>query len=755
MIDPGHGGRFPGTVGRGGTREADVNLGVALRLAGLLRDAGAEVLLTRTDDVDLILPDGEPILQRDLRARVEISNAARANLFLSIHHNARPGVARGFNRIETYYSMSDPGPSLDVGRNIHQHLVRNLGIRENRLVPGNYYVLRNNRCPAVLGEACYLSNPGMERKLKREEKQLLEAQSYFLGIVDYFQRGVPRLAELWPARDERIGEDRPVISAIVQDDEGGKGVDPQSIVLAVDGQPVLPCYFSETGRIVYLPPKPFSNGEHTIELTFRNLRGNEVYPVRSRFTVARPPASISLNTSSEMVPSDGRSRAMISAYVTDHSGNPVLDGMEVRFDTEESNSLLRYTQGGTAQIYLTSNKAGRIRVTATCGGVSREGEARFGHIAGTLLIVHVKNIRDGKPTEGVFLSVDHIVLGDTNADGYVAMDDLPTGVRDLRATREGYIPYCEPVEILRREATSLEIGLEPVAEGLLHGRRVAIDPASSPATGLEGLWTGGRPPARWASLRAWRLSEPEASPVGSSGISSSEVNLKVAKYLADYLIRAGARVVLTRDRDAEITPFQRVQIASETKAELFLSISYGLNSPKRAQSFIRTGHYPGSQEGMTLARAIQRELVSCLDGRDDRVHPDVSYVVQHTPCPAVSISLSSASDPKETALREPSYLRRVAYAVYEGVLKYYGAVGSASLDGRVVDISGDPIRDVLVLVDRYLPVQTDEAGRFHLGCLPPRSHTLAFRTGGDRLLERKVDLEEGTNEVQVRLSEIE
>ncbi|MGI6550371.1 MAG: N-acetylmuramoyl-L-alanine amidase family protein [Syntrophomonadales bacterium] len=35
-IDPGHGGCDPGAVGRGGTREADINLAIALRLAGKL-----------------------------------------------------------------------------------------------------------------------------------------------------------------------------------------------------------------------------------------------------------------------------------------------------------------------------------------------------------------------------------------------------------------------------------------------------------------------------------------------------------------------------------------------------------------------------------------------------------------------------------------------------------------------------------------------------------------------------------------------
>ena len=43
VIDPGHGGVFRGARGVGGLDEADVNLGVALYLWGLLEEAGAEV----------------------------------------------------------------------------------------------------------------------------------------------------------------------------------------------------------------------------------------------------------------------------------------------------------------------------------------------------------------------------------------------------------------------------------------------------------------------------------------------------------------------------------------------------------------------------------------------------------------------------------------------------------------------------------------------------------------------------------------
>lgn len=55
-IDPGHGGYFRGCMGVNGLSEAEVNLGVALRLRELLVARGATVLMTRDRDRDFLSP---------------------------------------------------------------------------------------------------------------------------------------------------------------------------------------------------------------------------------------------------------------------------------------------------------------------------------------------------------------------------------------------------------------------------------------------------------------------------------------------------------------------------------------------------------------------------------------------------------------------------------------------------------------------------------------------------------------------------
>src|SRR5690606_164370 len=79
-IDPGHGGSAETDnyrVGPSGEREEWINLRVGLILKELLEDQGAKVVMTRTEDVQV--PLGE-------RAAMAID--AKADLFVSIHHNA-------------------------------------------------------------------------------------------------------------------------------------------------------------------------------------------------------------------------------------------------------------------------------------------------------------------------------------------------------------------------------------------------------------------------------------------------------------------------------------------------------------------------------------------------------------------------------------------------------------------------------------------------------------------------------------------
>lgn len=81
VLDPGHGGIDSGTVGINGTREKDLVLDEAKRLAGVLEKRGYVVHLTR--DGDVYIP---------LEQRVNTARDFRADLFISLHADSNPST---------------------------------------------------------------------------------------------------------------------------------------------------------------------------------------------------------------------------------------------------------------------------------------------------------------------------------------------------------------------------------------------------------------------------------------------------------------------------------------------------------------------------------------------------------------------------------------------------------------------------------------------------------------------------------------
>jgi N-acetylmuramoyl-L-alanine amidase len=105
MIDPGHGGIDPGALSTGDIREKDVVLAVARQLSTALTALGRfEVRMTRSTDVFIPLDQ-----------RIELSKAAGASLFISIHADSidTSGPAQSI-RGATIYTLSETASNRDA-----------------------------------------------------------------------------------------------------------------------------------------------------------------------------------------------------------------------------------------------------------------------------------------------------------------------------------------------------------------------------------------------------------------------------------------------------------------------------------------------------------------------------------------------------------------------------------------------------------------------------------------------------------------
>ncbi|WP_339319916.1 N-acetylmuramoyl-L-alanine amidase family protein [Paenibacillus sp. FSL R10-2734] len=174
-LDAGHGGTQSGAVSLTGKLEKDFNLAVIRKVQTLLMQEDlVDVVFTRTEDITLGLQD-----------RVKIAEAAKANLFISVHGNS---LELGYpnrekiNGSETYYSRSE---SLPFAQIMHKHLVAGTGFKDNGVRAKSLHVTRETSMPAVLLEAGYLTNTGNESAMYSELLQDQLAREIVAGIKEY------------------------------------------------------------------------------------------------------------------------------------------------------------------------------------------------------------------------------------------------------------------------------------------------------------------------------------------------------------------------------------------------------------------------------------------------------------------------------------------------------------------------------------------------------------------------------------------
>jgi N-acetylmuramoyl-L-alanine amidase len=215
VIDPGHGGRDVGAVGRRlHLREKRLALDMAKKLKAILERAGMKVIMTRASDT--FIP---------LSKRASIANRSRADLFVSVHINAsRSKSLRGFECYFLSNATDDNARALEALENSSIRLSDGAGaehsrqldrtlwdmrLSENRAESADlagyicdavkksgvvdvrgvrsarFYVLKNTRMPSVLTEACYISNRYDELKIKDPDFTDKLAAAIAEGIFRY------------------------------------------------------------------------------------------------------------------------------------------------------------------------------------------------------------------------------------------------------------------------------------------------------------------------------------------------------------------------------------------------------------------------------------------------------------------------------------------------------------------------------------------------------------------------------------------
>jgi N-acetylmuramoyl-L-alanine amidase len=205
VVDPGHGGRFPGAV-NGSFYEKGFNLDIGVKLGALLQHSGVNVVMTRTTDVAVDEPasdrNGDGTLDRydDDLARNDIANLARADVAIHVHNNASSNPANHGTETYTAADRTWTGRGDDLAALVlDEEFAALQAYRSPQFQPVNagvhhgwYYYLGPYDTPfvtrpalmtSILSESLFVSNAAELDALKRPDIRTSIAAAIYVGVA--------------------------------------------------------------------------------------------------------------------------------------------------------------------------------------------------------------------------------------------------------------------------------------------------------------------------------------------------------------------------------------------------------------------------------------------------------------------------------------------------------------------------------------------------------------------------------------------
>jgi len=234
-VDAGHGGQDPGAIGRGGTREKDVTLAIARRLAAAIdAEPGMRAVLIRDGDYFITL-GGRTRKARQLGADMFVSvhadsvlrrDVSGSSVYVLSLRGASDEAARWLAESENAADLKG-GVSLDDKDDLLASVLLDVTQKESvsssveaadsvlaslrrigtvhrpRVQHAGFMVLKSPDIPSMLVETAFISNAADERRLRDDDHQQRLADAIRDGVRNYFYDRPPpgtKVAALAAAR---------------------------------------------------------------------------------------------------------------------------------------------------------------------------------------------------------------------------------------------------------------------------------------------------------------------------------------------------------------------------------------------------------------------------------------------------------------------------------------------------------------------------------------------------------------------------
>ena len=208
----------------------------------------------------------------------------------------------------------------------------------------------------------------------------------------------------------------------------------------------------------------------------------------------------------------------------------------------------------------------------------------------------------------------------------------------------------KPIELPDLDLDDIELSSK------LKGKKIAIDPGH-----------GGEDPGA----------------IGPTGVTEKSITLGIAKVAQQLLEDAGAKVIMTRTTDTEVSPKHRqatdvdelqarCDIANKAGADVFISIHMDSFASRKASG--TTGYYyeKGSAASKRLAALIQAAIIKQIRTESRGVKSCNFYVVRHTKMPATLIEVAFVSNPlEEKLLNSEKGIQYAAVGLVTGIAAFF------------------------------------------------------------------------------------
>ena len=172
--------------------------------------------------------------------------------------------------------------------------------------------------------------------------------------------------------------------------------------------------------------------------------------------------------------------------------------------------------------------------------------------------------------------------------------------------------------------------------------------------------------------------------IGPTGVTEKNITLRIAQELQKQLQQAGAKVLMTRTTDTEVsqkgeraTDIEELQarcdVANNGKADIFISIhmdSFSNSSPNGTTGYYYGG---GTKSGQRLSKLVSENVSASLSTGNRGNKSCNFYVVKHTTMPATLLETAFISNQKEERLlNSVDGIKKAAAGIMNGLKAFFG-----------------------------------------------------------------------------------